>query len=71
VGNDVAIAANSIVDRDVPDGATVGGAPAQVLSMQGSRSMVVRGRKPASLGAGLRAALRKALPRPLPLLIAP
>jgi hypothetical protein len=33
--------------------------------------MLVRGRKPASLGAGLRAALRKALPRPLPLLIAP
>jgi serine O-acetyltransferase len=71
VGNDVAIAANAIVDRDVPDGASVGGAPAQVLSMQGSRSMLVRGRKPASLGAGLRAALRKVLPRPLPLLIAP
>jgi hypothetical protein len=39
--------------------------------MQGSHTMVVRGRKPASIGAGVRAALRRTLPRPLPLLIAP
>lgn len=71
IGNDVAIAANAVVDRDVPDGASVGGAPAAVTSMQGSRELVVRGRKSPPLSVGVRAALRRTLPRPLPLLVAP
>lgn len=71
IGNDVAIAANAVVECDVPDGASVCGAPAEVISMQGSRELVVRGRKSPPLGAGVRAALRWTLPRPLPLLVAP
>lgn len=42
VGNDVAIGANSVVTRDVPDSAVVAGAPARVLSLSGSAGYVSR-----------------------------
>ena len=36
VGNNVAIGANAVVTKDVPDNAVVGGVPAKVISMNGS-----------------------------------
>ena len=36
VGNNVAIGANAVVTKDVPDNAVVGGIPAKIISMDGS-----------------------------------
>lgn len=36
VGNDVAIGANAVITKDVPDGAVAAGIPAKVISMRGS-----------------------------------
>ena len=36
VGNNVAIGANAVVIKDVPDNAVVGGVPAKIISMEGS-----------------------------------
>jgi len=43
IGNDVAIGANAVVNKDVPDNAVVGGVPAKILSMKGSADFVVIG----------------------------
>jgi len=40
IGNDVAIGANSVVNKDVPDSAVVGGVPARIISMKGSGDFV-------------------------------
>lgn len=42
VGNNVAIGANSVVTRDVPDNAVVAGVPARVLSFKGATGYVNR-----------------------------
>jgi len=36
VGSDVAVGANAVVVKDVPDGVTVGGVPAKIISRKGS-----------------------------------
>lgn len=36
IGNNVAIGANAVVTKDVPDNAVVGGVPAKIISMNGS-----------------------------------
>ncbi len=41
VGNDVAIGANAVVMRDVPDHAVAVGIPAKVISQKGSRELVL------------------------------
>ena len=41
IGNDVAIGANAVVNKTVPDNAVVGGVPAVELSMEGSRDFVI------------------------------
>jgi serine O-acetyltransferase len=41
VGNDVAIGANAVVGKDVPDSAVVGGVPAEIISMKGSADFVI------------------------------
>jgi len=41
VGNDVAIGANAVVTKDVPDGACVAGVPAKIISMEGSKGYVI------------------------------
>jgi serine O-acetyltransferase len=69
VGNDAAIAANAVVTEDVPDGAVIAGSPARVLSMRGSRALVVQGRRRPPLAAGIRRAVRGVLPRPTQLLL--
>ena len=43
IGDNVAIGANAVVNKDVPDNATVVGVPAKVISYNGSRSFVYRG----------------------------
>ena len=40
IGNNVAIGANAVVTKDIPDNACVGGVPAKVLSMDGTESYV-------------------------------
>jgi serine O-acetyltransferase len=40
IGDDVAVGANAVVNRDVEDRAVVGGVPARLLSKQGSFDMV-------------------------------
>ena len=40
IGNDVAIGVNSVVTRDVPEHAVVAGAPAKVISMNGSEGYI-------------------------------
>jgi serine O-acetyltransferase len=42
IGNNVAIGANAVVTKDVPDNACVGGVPAKVLSMDGAVGYVNR-----------------------------
>jgi serine O-acetyltransferase len=41
IGNDVAVGANAVVTRDVPDGAVVAGIPAEVISQEGSAGYVL------------------------------
>jgi serine O-acetyltransferase len=41
VGNDVAIGANAVVTKSIPDCAVVGGSPAQIISYQGSFDFVL------------------------------
>ena len=36
IGNNVAIGANAVVTKDVPDNACVGGIPANIINMEGS-----------------------------------
>lgn len=45
VGNDVAIGANAVVCKDVPDHVTVGGVPAEILSQNGSAPYLQVGQK--------------------------
>ncbi len=45
VGNDVAIGANAVVCKDVPDHVTVGGVPAEILSQKGSAPYLQVGQK--------------------------
>ncbi|MFC2064935.1 serine O-acetyltransferase [Chloroflexota bacterium] len=40
VGNNVAIGANCVVTKDVPDNAVVAGVPGRVISMKGSEGYV-------------------------------
>ena len=40
VGNNVAIGANAVVTKDVPDNAVVGGIPAKIISMDGASYFV-------------------------------
>lgn len=40
VGDDVAIGANSVVNKDVPSRVSVGGAPARIISQSGSASVM-------------------------------
>lgn len=42
IGNDVAIGANAVVTKDVPDHAVVVGIPAKVISMQGATGYINR-----------------------------
>lgn len=43
IGNDVAIGANSVVTKDVPDHVTVVGVPAKVINKNGSNGMIIKG----------------------------
>lgn len=40
IGNDVAIGANAVVNKDVPDNAVVAGVPAKVVSYKGSSAYI-------------------------------
>lgn len=42
IGNDVAIGANSVVTKDVPDHVTVAGAPARVINERGSEGLIIK-----------------------------
>lgn len=43
IGNNVAIGANSVVNKDVPDNVTVAGIPAKVINYNGSKGLVYHG----------------------------
>lgn len=40
IGNNVAIGANAVVVKDVPDNAVVAGIPAEVLSLKGAQEYI-------------------------------
>jgi serine O-acetyltransferase len=40
IGNNVAIGANAVVTKDVPDNAVVGGVPARIISMDGVEGLI-------------------------------
>jgi len=42
VGTNVAIGANAVVTKDVPDNAVVVGVPARIISMKGAREYIIR-----------------------------
>ena len=42
IGNNVAIGANAVVTKDVPDNAVVAGIPARIISMDGADGYVDR-----------------------------
>jgi len=62
IGNDVAIGANAVVTRSVPDRAVVGGIPAKILSMQGSFGLVHYPGKENDAERAASLALREAVP---------
>jgi serine O-acetyltransferase len=41
IGNDVAIGANAVVTKDLPDNAVAGGVPAKIINFGGSRDFVI------------------------------
>ena len=41
IGNDVAIGANAVVTKDVPDNAVVVGVPAKIISYKGSSDFIL------------------------------
>lgn len=43
IGNNVAIGANAVVTKDIPDGVTVAGVPAKIVSQKGSEGLVNNG----------------------------
>lgn len=43
IGNNVAIGANAVVNKDVPNDVTVGGVPAKIISANGSQGLIVYG----------------------------
>jgi serine O-acetyltransferase len=43
IGNGVAVAANAVVNADVPDNVTVGGIPARILNNEGSAEWIMDG----------------------------
>ncbi|MEC0344808.1 serine O-acetyltransferase [Peribacillus frigoritolerans] len=45
VGNNVAIGANAVVNKSIPDNVTVGGVPAKIISEKSSKAMIVEGHK--------------------------
>lgn len=48
IGNDVAIGANAVVTKDLPDNAVAVGVPAKVVSYKGSQDFVVYRKEPAT-----------------------
>lgn len=45
VGNNVAVGANAVVNKDVPDNVTVAGVPAHIINNHGSQGMIIYGWK--------------------------
>lgn len=45
IGNNVAIGANAVVNKDIPDDVTVGGIPAKIISHKGSYGLFEHGNK--------------------------
>ena len=43
IGNDVAIGANAVVTKDVPDHVTVVGVPAKIINERGSEGLIIKG----------------------------
>lgn len=43
IGSNVAIGANAVVNKDVPDNVTIGGVPAKVINNKGSKGLIVYG----------------------------
>lgn len=43
IGDNVAIGANAVVNKDVPDNVTVGGVPAKIINRRGSEGLIVYG----------------------------
>ena len=43
IGNDVAIGANAVVNKDVPDHVTVAGVPCKIINNNGSDGMIIHG----------------------------
>lgn len=43
IGNNVAIGANAVVNKDVPDNVPVGGVPAKIINHKGSEGLIIYG----------------------------
>ena len=43
IGNNVAIGANAVVNKDIPDNVTVAGVPAKVINHRGSEGLIIYG----------------------------